>query len=98
MKNKWKDIKNNARIPEKAGFFSFLAHFMGAFLPTARKIWQEVQTILYFNEIGLIMQSMNGWEKAKKTKRIEDYGIQKCRVRKDVDIEEIDTDNDEVLP
>lgn len=43
------------------------------------------------------MQSMNGWEKAKKTKRIEDYGIQKCRVRKDVDIEEIDTDNDEVL-
>ena len=44
------------------------------------------------------MQSMNGWEKAKKTKRIEDYGIQKCRVCKDVDIEEIDTDNDEVLP
>lgn len=44
------------------------------------------------------MQSMNGWEKAKKTKRIEDYGIQKCRVCKDVDIEEIDTDNDEVWP
>lgn len=69
------------------------------------ELWQEALKMGNFskpekkdsNEIGLIMQSLDGWEKAKKTKRIAGYGVQKYWARKYDDIEEIDTDDD-ILP
>lgn len=33
------------------------------------------------NEIGLIMQSMRGWEKYPKAKKMKDFGVQKVWVR-----------------
>lgn len=69
------------------------------------ELWQEALKMGNFskpekkdsNEIGLIMQSLDGWEKAKKTKRIAGYGVQKYWVRKYDDIEEVDADDD-ILP
>ena len=69
------------------------------------ELWQEALKMGSYskpekkdsNEIGLIMQSLDGWEKAKKTKRIAGYGVQKYWARKYDDIEEIDTDDD-ILP
>lgn len=69
------------------------------------ELWQEALKMGNFskpekkdsNEIGLIMQSLDGWEKAKKTKRIAGYGVQKYWARKYDDIEEVDADDD-ILP
>ena len=69
------------------------------------ELWQEALKMGSYskpekkdsNEIGLIMQSLDGWEKAKKTKRIAGYGVQKYWARKYDDIEEVDADDD-ILP
>ena len=53
------------------------------------EIWQRALKMSEFskpskkdsNEIGLIMQSMSGWEKQPAVKRFDDFGVQKWWMR-----------------
>lgn len=66
------------------------------------ELWQEALKMGSYskpekkdsNEIGLIMQSLDGWDKAKNPKRFAKFGLQKYWVREHPDFEEIDTDDD----
>lgn len=65
------------------------------------ELWQEALGNRYnkptkkdSNEIGLIMQSVDGWEKARKAIRTKEYGVQKVWVRKHKD----ENEREDLLP